>query len=275
MELCGAPQESNIRVQIYRKGVEVPARNNLYERGKVKAKRLEKLRLRREQEVLDSLKEKPTILDRSRELARLAEQKFFQQFQAREAVPAHQPPAPSEAPTEQETPFKLRSKTPTKTPPKLLTSQEAAPLADPPFQIESKDPPIVCAVSRPAPVLRTNYFRPKPPRKPRAKSIYSMTVLERSEYWVEQRARKLQERSRRKAEEETQECTFTPACYSRSPQQYRQYERKKSLEHSGTATLFSVPSSQWVECPEYLPLSPCQQRVAFKEGCNFAQLLSS
>ena len=212
-------------------------------------KRLESLKKSLEQEQLKEIREKPQISNKSRILAQKAERKLFQQ-----------PNLPS--PTTLQESFSENNEKPT-------------------AQVQPE------CTSRSIPRTKTQKYLflcdPHPTRsskKKRTKSLFHLSVLERSEEWLKEKQLKIELKKKEVEEKALVECTFSPSMESK-------------LKHSRSLRDGPVSSCSYIESPNSLELSelregnsrvlgkdsvcrriaPYQVKISFKCGIDLESFL--
>ena len=211
----------------------------LYKHQEVYNNRLEALRKEKETEEAEKLRDKPRILRKSAKLAEKAEKKLFKEFGVSFAD------------------YVLKETQPHK---------ESSPLApSKTYHYQSCRPETRLEIPsrKQSPVL----ILKKVPIKKKT-GFYYMSVLERSKYWADRKAKKIAILREKKEEETMKGCTFAPVCHSRAPQVYQQFspsQLKNTLTSLHVSKMGSVNSDA---LGEYSPLSPYSQKIAFPAGCD-------
>lgn len=243
----------------------------LQQRLKANNQKLNQKRKEKETQQMDELRDRPQINKNSRKLAKIAESKFLENC--------------SNSSDEQRA-SSIRE-TPYKTPEKPKYEQFR-----PKNSIKIPTAPLVNRKSILKPQIPTEEkARPQSAAKPRKKSIYYMSVLERSEYWVRNKQEKLKKLREIREYEKVKECTFTPFFHSKVPGYSQKCTPVQMIEYSNardSGTLMIRPQFESL-CsdqndvramyysilpPEYFPISPYQVKVSFPEGCNLGSFLS-
>ena len=114
-----------------------------------------------------------------------------------------------------------------------------------------------------------------------------MSVLERSNYWLEKKAKHIETLTEESEQAEMKDCTFRPVCYARLSQVYEQYMPMKlnrasifqSQNGSRWESVLSEPKTAFyagesIMQGDYSPISPYKVNVGFSAGCDVRNFLT-